>query len=327
MTNASDSFFGSGESLSYPLGANHLIGRVRGGRIVTEPKEVAQTDINTKATLYWDDAKTRPMTQLMFTVVCDGSGHAAANGWATDERVDAQDQGMRVMYIKGKDLTEAVGKELKRHHRPGLRVGDEIYNVWTGERPGKNGVGKARTWASMLFPGTEAVPSQEQFFQGNQPQPQAPQMPQGFGAPAPQAPQGFGAQNGGQVPMSQPVTGQYLPPNGQGFPSGPAGPAQQPAGPPPQFGAPAPQQPAQQTAYGFGHNPAGSPGQQAHAAAQGFGSPQGPTGEFHTQAHGFGVPQPQFEAPAQPGVPSANPWGQPAQPEQPQAQGQQNLWG
>ena len=46
MTNASDSFLGSSEYLNYPLGANHLIGKVRGGRIVTDPGERGQTDLN-----------------------------------------------------------------------------------------------------------------------------------------------------------------------------------------------------------------------------------------------------------------------------------------
>lgn len=286
MTNASDSFFGSGEGLNYPLGSEaQWVGRVRGGRIITEPREQQQIDINTKQPKFWDEGKTRPMMQLVFTVVCDGSGQAAANGWATDERKDAQDNGYRLMYIKGKDLTEAVGSEITRHRVQGLRIGDEIYNVWTGERPGKGGIGKARTWACKLFPGTAVESNQAQFF-GNEAQP----------APA-AAPNGFA----------------------QGY--------QQPGNP--TGAAPHPSQ------FGYGHNPAQSPGGQAHAAAA-FQQPAGPPPSFQAPAaapqqppapNGFGTPPSnpagsgQFrpddngwqQPPAQVGAPvppNDDPWGQ-----------------
>lgn len=234
MTNASDDFFGGGEGLNYPLGSEaQWLGKVRGGRIITEPKQIPQTNINTKETLYWDKDRTRPMMQLVFTVVCDGSGKARENGWNTDERVDAQDNGHRQMYIKGKDLTEAVGAQLKKHGVPGLRIGDEIYNVWTGHRPGKTPGTNARTWASLLFPG--AGPAQGEFF-GNQQQPNQTAAPSGFGAPQHQQP------------------------------------------------------PAAANPYGYGHNPAGSPGQQAYASA-----------EFNAG------PPPQFQSPSGPAGPAPHP--------------------
>ena len=291
MTNASDSFLGSKDYLNYPLGANHLIGKVRGGRIITDPVERVQTDINTKLPKYWDpETKMRPMTQLEFMVVCDGSGHAQANGWATDERVDAQDNGHRMVVIKGKDLTEAAQSQIKLHNRPGLRIGDEYYQVWTGERPGKGGVGKARTWAVKLFPGVEQPADQGQFF-GNQAQ------PQGFGQ-APPAPAGP------VTNPAQPVTNPY----GHGHnPQGSPGPqayaqaggfgqqAAAPAGPPPQFIPPtqAPSGPA-------GPAPNPGPAQNAFASAQGqFQQPNG----FEQQA-----PPQAAQVP-----PVDNPWGQPAQ--------------
>ncbi|HSL52000.1 MAG TPA: hypothetical protein VK878_23265 [Candidatus Deferrimicrobiaceae bacterium] len=277
MTNASDSFLGSNEYLNYPLGANHLIGKVRGGRIVTDPVERVQTDINTKLPKYWDpETKMRPMTQLEFTVVCDGSGQARTNGWATDERVDAQDNGHRVVVIKGKDLTEACKGEIKAHSRPGLRIGDEYYQVWTGERPGKGGVGKARTWAVKLFPGFDQPADQNQFFgtqnavvQGFQQAPPTPSAPipnpaqpvtnpyGGFGQTAQQATAGF------QQPTPAGPPPQFIPPTQA--PSGPAGPAPNPG--PAQGGFGAPQQAP----------PADNPWGQPSAPQQGAQTPWGPT--------------------------------------------------
>lgn len=334
MTNASDSFFAGGQGLLYPLGSDaQWIGRPRGGMIISEPREEQQRDINTNEPLWWDREHTRPKTQLVFTVVCDGSGPAAQNGWRTDERVDAQDNGHRDVYVKGKDKTEAVKGQLAQHGRPGLRMGDHYYECWTGNRQGKQG--QARTWAVMLFPG--AGQAQQSFF-GNEQQPQFPAAPQGF-APAPQ-PQ---AQNWG-TPQGQPVPAAQG--NAYGFghqpPASPGGKAFQNAQQPsqPQAWAPAPTgaapNPGPQPQ--FGQPPAGSgqfrPDDNGwQQQPQGFGAAQGvyppanapdPSGQFNQQAYaqqvvqghpapnGFGQPQ-SPAAPAQAPVPPVdNPWGQAA---------------
>lgn len=275
MTNASDGFFSGGKGLLYPLGSEQQwINRPRGGRIVTEPRTEQERDFATKAPKFWDKEQTQPMMQLVFEVVCDGSGPAAQNGWRTDERVDASDDGRRTVYINGKDKKEALGAQIKLHQRPGLRIGDHYYECWTGHRDGK--LGQARTWAAMLFPG--AGPEQQQFF-GNEPQPPAAQHaapPPGFGqqaaAPAQQSPN-----------WNAPVTGQQYPPQQA-----------------PQTHAPA----AQGNAYGYGHQPPASPGGQAYAAAQnpaqGFGQPPMPP----AGAAPHPGPPPQFQAPQQAAAPA-----------------------
>lgn len=317
MQNASDQFFAGGQALNYgPTSDTRWLNRPRGGRIVTDPREEQQTDINTRAPLFWDDARTRPKMQLVFTVICDGSGQAAANGWRTDERVDAQDTGMRQVYVKGKDKTEAIKGQLQKHARTGLRIGDEYYECWTGTRPGQNNIGTARTWAVMLFPG--APQAQQQFF-GNEQQPQA---PGGFHQAAPAQPtvQNWGSPQGTPVPAAQG--------NAYGFghqpPASPGGQAyaqaQQPAqgfgspvgaapnpGPPPQFNAPA-QQPAP---GGFGA-PSQHMAQQGNHPLQdhGAGAWTPAQHEAYGQAaapQGFGQAPPPAQ---QPVPPVDNPWGQ-----------------
>lgn len=320
MTNASDSFLQGGQALNYgPTSDTRWLGRPRGGMIVSEPREEQQTDINTRQPLFWDDGRTRPKMQLVFTVVCDGSGPAAANGWNTNERVDAQDTGHRQVYVKGKDKTEAIKAQIRAHARTGLRIGDHYYECWTGTRPGQNNIGTARTWAVMLFPGNEA--QQAQFF-GNEQQPQAPQqaqapnwnapvtgqapMPQthvpaaqgnayGFGHQPPASPGGQAYQNAQQAP--------------QGFgqpPMPPVGAAPHP-GPPPQFGAPAaaaqPQAP-----IGFGNSmqaaQAGAHPLQDHGA-QAWTQAQHEAYAASQTPQGFG----QQQAGPPPVPPVDNPWG------------------
>lgn len=301
--NASDQFFSGGQSLNYgPLEDKRWMNRPRGGLIVSEPVESQQIDYATKQPKFWDAPQnTQPMMQLSFDVICDGSGPAQQNGWQTSERVDQADTGKRTVFVKGKDKIEAIKAQLSQHQRPGLRVGDYYYEVWTGTRQGKIG-GPARTWAVVLFPGAGA--EQASFF-GNQPQP--PQAPAAFQPPAQQSPpaapsaQTWGQTQGAPVPSAQG--------NAYGFghnpPASPGGqayaaaqqPAQGFASPPPSF-----QPPAQQY----------SPGPQADYAApvqgqyQQPGNPVGAAPQPPAPAQQFGPPVP----------PVDNPWGAAQQPAQ-----------
>lgn len=341
MTNASDGYLAGSQGLLYPLGQEHVwIGRPRGGQIITEPREEQMTDINTREPLFWDAERTRPKTQLVFTVVCDGSGPAAANGWNTNERVDAADNGHRDVYVKGKDKVEALKAEIARNGlaaqgRPGLRVGDHYYECLTGTRPGKQGT--ARTWAVMLFPG---VGQAQQSFYGNQPQdqaPAAPQAPAGFGQQGP--PAGFGGAPQQPAPAAQGNAygfGHQPPasPGGQAFqqaqqpapaqqqqqqqwaPGNPTGAAPHP-GPMPQFGQPAAPPAPQQAPSGFGQAPQQqAPLDNGYAQAMTYGHQQ-------VAPQGFGQPAPQGSAaqwqqteqhfaqqPTAPQAPPADdPWG------------------
>lgn len=165
--NPNDSFFGGAPTLSYPKANNgtysdrRLLGVVRGGRIVDEPQQQQMTDLVTGAPQWWDQAHTRPKMQLVVTLLCDGSGRPKPGVQVLDERQNAQDNGQRRLYIRGKDMTDAIGAAFKAAGSPGLRVGGELYVVWTGERPSKmQGADPARTWAAMYIPGSVGIPAQ-----------------------------------------------------------------------------------------------------------------------------------------------------------------------
>lgn len=165
--NPNDSFFGGAPTLSYPKANNGtytdraLLGKVRGGRIVDEPQLQQMTDMVSGAPQFWDQAHTRPKMQLVVTLLCDGSGEPMPGVRSMDERQNPQDNGQRRLYIRGKDMTDAVRNAFTEAGSPGLRVGGELYVVWTGERPSKmKGGDPARTWASKYIPGTVGIPAQ-----------------------------------------------------------------------------------------------------------------------------------------------------------------------
>lgn len=249
MSNPVDSFFGGAPTLSYPKANNgtytdrQLLGVARGGRIVDEPQLQQMTDMVTGAPQYWDQAHTRPKMQLVVTLLCDGSGAPMPGVRVRDERQNPQDNGQRRLYVRGKDLTDAVRNAFTEAGAPGLRVGGELYVVWTGERPSKmKGGDPARTWAAKYIPGTVGIPPQsaaeaQNAFGGNgpaqgqtaptpnynQPSPNGAPNPYAPAAPNPYAP---AAPTPPQQPLTTPpVTAD---PWGSAPPYEPQGPAQLP---------------------------------------------------------------------------------------------------
>lgn len=191
-----DFFAGGGESLKWPSDVvnghfhdQRLINVWRGGRIVSEPKVMNQTDPKTKQVRTWDDGT--PRKQLVVGLMCDGSRQGII-----DERnsQNPQDYGVRSLFIKT-GLRTAIQSELQRQNLQGLAVGGELYVAWTGEAPTEYGK-PARVWEAKYFPppaaqvalpadGPTAAPPQQPPAAPNPwgPAPGAPQQ-----APAPQAP-------------------------------------------------------------------------------------------------------------------------------------------
>lgn len=263
--NPVDSFFGGAPTLSYPKANNGtytdraLLGVVRGGRIVDDPQLQQMTDMVTGAPQFWDSpANTRPKMQLVVTLLCDGSGQFKPGQFAKDERTGPQDTGQRRLYVRGKDMTDAVRNAFTTAGAPGLRVGGELYVVWTGERPSKmQGADPARQWAAMYVPATQGIPAQSAAeaqgpnpFGGNMPPatwgngpaqgepvttPNYNQPPPN-GAPNPYAPQAPAAQQPVTPPQADPWGAAATPP-AQFAPQGPAQPPAQPFGGQPQTGA------------------------------------------------------------------------------------------
>lgn len=257
-----DSFFGGAPTLSYPKANNGtytdraLLGTVRGGRIVDEPALLQMTKMGTGEPEWWDPTtQQRPKMQLVVTLLCDGSGNPGPGIRALDERQSPQDDGKRRLYIRGKDMTDAVRNAFKAAGAEGLRVGSELYVVWTGERPSKmKGGDPARTWAARYVPGAVGIPAQSaaesNAFGGNMPPAtwgNGPAQGQPVTTPNYNQPPPNGAPNpyaAAQQPQYVPgdagfaVTGQQAPPDPWGSPSAPpaAQPPQQPFGGQPQAG-------------------------------------------------------------------------------------------
>lgn len=279
MTNPNDAFFGGAPTLSYPKADNgtysdrRLLGQVRGGRIVDEPQQQQMTDMVTGAPQWWDQAHTRPKMQLVVTLLCDGSGTPGPNLTALDERTGPQDTGQRRLYIRGKEMTEAIRNAFTEAGAPGLRVGGELYVVWTGERPSKmKGADPARTWAAKYVPGSVGIPAQSaseaaNVFGGNMPPATwgngpaqgEPVTTPNYNQPPPNgAPNPYAAQAPAPYPANALTVGfdttNY--PAATPPPAAPADPWGQPSTP---AGPPAPQGPAQPPAQPFGGQPPAGP--------------------------------------------------------------------
>lgn len=289
-------FNGGGATLTFgdtrdPSSFPQYGNRWRGGQIVEVGDVMPQTNMETREVIMRNG---KPAEQLPVTLLCDGSGFAAQQGWRTDERNpnDHTDTGRRTFYVKGSSRF-GIGDALRAVQADDIEVGGFLYMVWTGMGKTGNSSYIGRTWqfhyikpsGVFLNNATNGAPG----FQ-NQAPPAGPQ---------------------GAMPVQQNAQGQYAPQH-TGFQ-----PTQQPVSAPPQQGwSAAPSAPvAPPNPYGQ-HNPAGSPA--ANAAQQWQAQQAGgqqplpvdwtppPPASAPPAAPQQGWAQPPAETPA----PSTNPWGQ-----------------
>ena len=88
------------------------------GTIHEQPEVRQQTDLDSGKPKYWDDG--RPMMQLVVTL-------------QTDLREDAEDDGLRRIYVKGKSLTEGVREAVRKAGAKGLEVGGRLRVVYVAD--------------------------------------------------------------------------------------------------------------------------------------------------------------------------------------------------
>jgi hypothetical protein len=220
-------------------------GQPHGGKVVSVQVGIPVTEysgINKGQPKFWDQAKTRPMLQKVITVDTRAGKYPCPPA-------GPQDDGIRSVYVRdSSDLDKAIRKALQAN--PGLTVGSEYYQVWTGDRPSKGGGNPAHMFEAMHVP--PAVQAQDSFFgdgagqAATTPAPAASQPPTGWGqqsAPAQQPAATVSPWQGTQAGIPQPAAQQ--PPTGWGQQSAPA---QQPAAAVPPWNpqGPAPEQPAAQ---------------------------------------------------------------------------------
>jgi hypothetical protein len=283
-------FNGGGATLTFgdtrdPSSFPQFGNRWRGGQIVEVGDVMPQTNMETREVIMRNG---KPAEQLPVTLLCDGSGFAAQQGWRTDERNsnDHTDTGRRTFYVKGSSRF-SIGDALRAVQADDLEVGGFLYMVWTGMGKTGNSSYIGRTWQFHYIKPTgvflNSVSHGAPGFQ-NQAPPAAPQ---------------------GAMPVQQNAQGQYAPQH-TGF----APTARPVTAPPPQgWNAAAPSAAvnvAPPNPYGQ-HNPPGSP---AANAAQQWSAQQAPPAAGPQQAWGAqGDPSGGAPMGAQPPAEASNPWG------------------
>ena len=123
MTTAQEFLMGrGGRSAKFPA-----IGTSVSGQIVKEPEVTQQTEFGTGRPLTWDDG--RPRLQLVVTL-------------QTDERdpSDPDDDGKRVLYVKGKSMTNAVRDAVRKAGANGLEVGGTLTVTYVGDGKAERGM-------------------------------------------------------------------------------------------------------------------------------------------------------------------------------------------
>lgn len=126
-----DFFFGSGGRAA----KFHNPGDTLTGTVAATPQTRQQTDFKTGKPIFWDEEKTQPKMQLVVTV-------------QTDQREDDTDDGLRNLYIKGVNLTEAFRQALRASNVKGIETGGRIQVRFTGygESSG-DGFNPPKEWA------------------------------------------------------------------------------------------------------------------------------------------------------------------------------------
>lgn len=239
-------FNGGGATLTFgdtrdPSSFPQFGNRWRGGQIVEVGDVMPQTNMETREVIMRNG---KPAEQLPVTLLCDGSGFAAQQGWRTDERNphDHTDTGRRTFYVKGSSRF-SIGDALRAVQAEDLEVGGFLYMVWTGMGKTGNSSYIGRTWQfHYIKPSGVFLNSVSHGAPGMQNQ-APPAGPQGA-MPVQQNPQGqYAPQHTGFTPMQTPATA----PPPQGWTAAPSAPVTPP------------------NPYGQ-HNPPGSPA--ANAAQQ-----------------------------------------------------------
>lgn len=99
---------------------------------------------------------------------------------ATNQRTDADDDGLRRIFVEGQRMKGAVREAILGAGARTLEIGGELYVTKTGKESVGQGI-EANTWAARFVPAAQAA------LMGQQPQPQQP--PSGYSAQPQQPPQ------------------------------------------------------------------------------------------------------------------------------------------
>ena len=110
-------------------------------------EKIQQTDFQSKKPKFYDEEKTQPMWQIVFTLQTDDR----------DPEID-NDDGIRSLYAKGQ-MIGAIRTAIKETGHQGEVVGGKLGIVWYGEGEAKNGLNPPKQYKAKFAPpsATDAV--------------------------------------------------------------------------------------------------------------------------------------------------------------------------
>lgn len=159
MSTSTDDFLMGGAATSAKF--EHVGDTVTGTIVTTEVRQ--QTDIQTGQPLVWDNGD--PRMQLVVAL-------------QTDQRDDPDDDGIRMVYIKGskargsKSLHDAVRAAVEQAKTKGLEAGGTLTVSFIGEEPSKTkGFNPRKLWQATYTPPDTAAAASD--FLGMTPEPVA----------------------------------------------------------------------------------------------------------------------------------------------------------
>jgi hypothetical protein len=175
------------------------------GRVVHRETRL-QTVFGTNEVKHWPSGD--PMYQLVVHIQTTQRNPMIEN-----------DNGVRAIYIKGKNFTDAVRDAVKLAGAPGIEVGGQIRVIYTGDDMASKAPIKPKMFAVQYL----AAPPQA--AQGGWPQQPAQPSPQGYGQPAwgqhQPSPQGWPQPAQQRQPQQPPVYLQHDPNQAGQFDQGP----------------------------------------------------------------------------------------------------------
>ena len=194
-TTPEEFLFGSGQTAKF-----EQIGQRHRGIVLSRPVTRPQTDYSTGKPKFWENGD--PVEQMVIRLL-------------TQEREDADDDGVRVLYIDNKRKKESLRDACRQVGAKRIEVGGVVDMAYTGDGPKEGGGNPPKLyWSAYELPTAETLAAIEAYLNG----PGLPQQPQ---APQPPSTQPNYGQPQGQPPWPQQQPAQQAQPQ-WGPPSQPA---------------------------------------------------------------------------------------------------------
>lgn len=135
MTDANDILMGSGA----PAAKFEQIGATVTGTVIREPEARQQTDFRTGTPETWKDGS--PKMQVVVQLKTELRDPASPS-----------DDGTRVVYIKGKHLTDAIRQAVRASGANGLHTGGTLTVQYVGDGKAENGLNAPKLYAAQYQP-------------------------------------------------------------------------------------------------------------------------------------------------------------------------------